>query len=56
MKYTITIDAEMHKVLTLALGELPTKIGMAVVLEINRQITEQQKPKLAPAADEKDAA
>jgi hypothetical protein len=44
MQYTITINAEMLKVLSLALGEIPTKIGMPVALEINRQIADQSKP------------
>lgn len=38
---TLELSAEMIKVIGVALGEIPTRIGMPVALEINRQIDAQ---------------
>lgn len=56
MKFTLTLTEDMIKVIGLALGEMPTKMGMPVALEFNRQIAEQRKPRAVPkAADATDS-
>ena len=40
---TFTLTTDHVKVVFAALGEIPTKLGMPVSLEINRQVVEQQR-------------
>ena len=49
--YTLTLDTQMLQIIGAAIGELPTKHGMPVTLEINRQIIEQDKSASAPAVN-----
>lgn len=40
--YTIRLDENDIKALGVAIGELPTKIGMPLAVKINGQMSEQQ--------------
>lgn len=50
--YTLQFTDDMLKVIGGALGEIPTKLGMPVTLEINKQLAEQQKPKVVRSDNE----
>lgn len=40
--YNLQLTLDQIKVIGAALGEIPTKLGMPVTLEINRQIQQQE--------------
>jgi hypothetical protein len=40
--YNLQLTLDQIKVIGVALGEIPTKLGMPVTLEINRQIQQQE--------------
>jgi hypothetical protein len=47
--YTFTFTPEMLNTVSLALGEIPTKLGMPLINELNRQIAAQNAVEAEPS-------